>query len=803
MTDWSKNRGFMSWTFRLNDRMFQVLDEYGYKISQMGIFAVKVDINGDFTIDDYHINRIKPYVDKWTHINWLITIRNDGTRSIFEALINNTNGAKDNFLLNLQNLIDSYDWIDGIDIDLERGGAEGNQDNAVILFSDIYSIVHNNNNLHMHVDFPGLTAPNTSLGGEYWCNYEVFEPYFDTVTIMTYGFAWNGSSPGAVSPTSWLDDVYKYVSESITLNKVYMGLAFYGVRWQLYKEPPSDGYRGVSLNYYACKNWLNAVYNHTGDTLPQPFIPFVAYWNWQDMCPYSLLHVYDYLEAVDYEKIDYPMYQLEYKNKPYFVTYGKQQLDKSTGVIVEKTGTSYNSISGFSIGTNFVSPSSSTGEAVYTFNVSSSGTYSILVRVNFQWFNKSRLNISVDGNYQTISAKTFWYPYNRKVHYILHSTKSLSVGNHTITVNCSGSDIGTQFWGFKVCSNADLKHYGGMANYKTKLRKFKDINGNMVKPATGFILTSEHLRRVPDSALVWYEYWRNYSNIPLNFYIIHSGNWSIYNNYLYGSGDISLNFDNFNELHVVARISLIGANNAGIYLGKLYISLDYSNQRIAIYKDSTLIGQYSKSISKNISYQIGFRSRGTNLRIYSGLTNTLIKQISIDTNDDVGYCGIRSDGSISSSLFRLGDAWYYEPYEKYTVKLPNGTYETYGRISRTNITWHNDFEYFKVNSDIEESNTRTETISLDYDFYHSSIMNIDVDNDYEIEVICDDINVWISTLYIGDKDGFSIMYYADARNYLHWANRSAYDYKFYGCSGWSLGQEDLKLWKLMPDIVPN
>ena len=68
---------------------------------------------------------------------------------------------------------------------------------------------------------------------------------------------------------------------------------------------------------------------------------------------------------------------------------------------------------------------------------------------------------------------------------------------------------------------------------------------------------------------------------------------------------------------------------------------------------------------------------------------------------------------------------------------------------------------FTLTSDVEESSTRSESISLDYEFYHSHIMPLECGNDYSAKIIPRDINIWISRLFLGDSDGFSILYYQD------------------------------------------
>ena len=88
---------------------------------------------------------------------------------------------------------------------------------------------------------------------------------------------------------------------------------------------------------------------------------------------------------------------------------------------------------------------------------------------------------------------------------------------------------------------------------------------------------------------------------------------------------------------------------------------------------------------------------------------------------------------------------------------------------------------FTLTSDVEESSTRSESISLDYEFYHSHIMPLECGNDYSAKIIPRDINIWISRLFLGDSDGFSILYYQDVDSLIYWANQAAYRWKLRGC----------------------
>ncbi len=228
-------------------------------------------------------------------------------------------------------------------------------------------------------------------------------------------------------------------------------------------------------------------------------------------------------------------------------------------------------------------------------------------------------------------------------------------------------------------------------------------------------------------------------------------------------------------------------------------------QRLELYEGSTLKGSYSASYAKTAKadlrsnpsvYTIEMRKRGNKVRVYSSTSYTL--RFTATVSSSGGYAGIRSDMPVNCQLLRLGDAWTYEPYERFDVIMPDGTETSYGRIERSNCTWDEEFQVFTLTSDVEESSTRSESISLDYEFYHSHIMPLECGNDYSAKIIPRDINIWISRLFLGDSDGFSILYYQDVDSLIYWANQAAYRWKLRGMCMWSLGQEDMRVWEWLP-----
>jgi hypothetical protein len=191
------------------------------------------------------------------------------------------------------------------------------------------------------------------------------------------------------------------------------------------------------------------------------------------------------------------------------------------------------------------------------------------------------------------------------------------------------------------------------------------------------------------------------------------------------------------------------------------------------------------------------RIRGSTVRVYSGASNALRFTTTV-SGFSGGTAGYQSDQRTVCELLRMGDAWTYEPYERFDVTFPDGSVTQYGRISRSNVTWDEEFQVFTLTADIEESATRSDSISMDYEFYHSAQLDLECGNDYTITVTPKDIDIWISRLFLGDADGFSILYYQDVDSLVYWANQAAYHWGLRGIAIWSLGQEDLRLWEALP-----
>ena len=141
MRDYLKGRKCMVWSFMGNARMYQALRDYGDRLDTVGIFTFSVDATGTLNETGTAVSSILPYVSKWPHIKWMLTIMNDGIASIFTALRENTNGAQDKFMSEIVRIMAKYPWCAGVDIDLEKGGEYANREKANALFANIYRTV--------------------------------------------------------------------------------------------------------------------------------------------------------------------------------------------------------------------------------------------------------------------------------------------------------------------------------------------------------------------------------------------------------------------------------------------------------------------------------------------------------------------------------------------------------------------------------------------------------------------------------------------------------------------------------------
>ena len=206
-------------------------------------------------------------------IHWMLTVMNHGTASIFTALRNNTNGAKDKFLTELVRIMEKYRWCAGVDIDLERGGGYENREAANALFQAIYQTVKTYDSSKLvNICLPGMTGVQGSVGGENWCVYADLNPYCDTALHYVF-MAWRGQAappprypPGVGWRASTITPLLPWPRED------FMGLPGYGWNWQIYDHSgePWRNLPGCFQHLLCRKLWMTGAITSPVTRRPSP-----------------------------------------------------------------------------------------------------------------------------------------------------------------------------------------------------------------------------------------------------------------------------------------------------------------------------------------------------------------------------------------------------------------------------------------------------------------------------------------------------------------------------------------------------
>lgn len=174
-----------------------------------------------------------------------------------------------------------------------------------------------------------------------------------------------------------------------------------------------------------------------------------------------------------------------------------------------------------------------------------------------------------------------------------------------------------------------------------------------------------------------------------------------------------------------------------------------------------------------------------------------------------GAVGIYANNSeIYCSHLGIGTTDRWETLEKFEV-IVDGTTREFGRINRTGYSY-DEFGYL-IYSGLNEKSIRDSTqypfeedatkVSLDYEVTVFDWASWQGRKDVKIK-LCD-AGVWFGELLIGDKEGMSVIWAGDAWSFLDVMNMAVNDYGAKGIGLWAMGQEDPKVWELVPDVVPK
>lgn len=368
-----------------------------------------------------------------------------------------------------------------------------------------------------------------------------------------------------------------------------------------------------------------------------------------------------------------------------------------------------------------------------------------------------------------------------------------------------GRAAGNPIW--SVADNSDPT---AGADYVIRPQQVRDIYGNWVGPKHGINLTLEMLQRAPDSATILDDDARTDGQMSSSLYS-RVGTWTHWRassepralgQYRTTGGRLTFgrNFGT-QALHVQARAQLPAPGFWGVHIGNVRAEINQDGLlRITVNGTTVASMQTSapgtSSTPSSARSVVGLRVRGTHVRAYAARSETSVPlrlEADVDASALDGTAGVWASGSAWFDHIRLGDGWWYQPREAIEVSDGVNTW-LLGRIPRSGVTWDSAGR-FRPDLDVEESETRTESISADWTFKHIQQFPIVAGQQRTIRVRQVDVDVWLGRIFACDAEGARILYYGDAEYLARWGDHAVHDYGLQGIAIWALGQEDVRFWE--------
>jgi spore germination protein YaaH len=495
------NRRIITWThIDTSPNYRNDIEKYNHKIYSIGLhefgvrptgkiynYATKVDYfdaNGNHTGTRFS-SRIEEDMMKYRHIKWFFQMIVFGWSTVKPFLDNTTineegRTPQDQFILELGKLLDLFKTsrysneplpIDGIEMDVEATMSgdpysQGYDVKYINLLKRIKNEVCIPRGLRLRTNSYAMWGDNTPYYYRFH-NYKLFaestdkngNPLLDEVQIMTYDFAWSGSSPGASTPLWWFENVAEWANQcfdpknnpkaKLTIDNVFFGAAGYGNRWGIHDQ--SVVKRGTNVTYHQMLGWQNGHFKHytreNGVYVyhDQPYIYQTAFQDEESKNEVMYPHVYDrfvpkYAEIKEqnggsktatvgtYNRLDYATSFFKDQHpiwtdvkaiatKPSSTSGKARRLPDSRNPNIVKTvdGQDYEFEGYYPLHLSYVEkniydPQGNVIGAVceledeqnarinYNVNIPSAGNYKLIAITNFSWYTEAKLGGYVNGS---------------------------------------------------------------------------------------------------------------------------------------------------------------------------------------------------------------------------------------------------------------------------------------------------------------------------------------------------------------------------------------------------------------------
>jgi spore germination protein YaaH len=330
----------------------------------------------------------------------------------------------------------------------------------------------------------------------------------------------------------------------------------------------------------------------------------------------------------------------------------------------------------------------------------------------------------------------------------------------------------------------------------------RDVDGNWVGPKGPWTLTVELLQRPPDSATIIDDDMRS------GDLYTGTGEWWTDGtlNQWRGPGYLVTKKSWYHDrpLHVMVRFQFPEASAMTLSAPSVSGTLtsDGALTCQAQWPDSrtwtTVIPPVKLSNTPGEGlFTFAFRIRGNHVRVYAGEEEQPPMVMEFDTNLDITNDEVMTyvvvQGPVWVDRIRIGDGWWYQQREAVAVQLGDWQW-TLGRVPRHDVIW-DDAGRFRPINDVEESATRSQDISMDWEFFHIPDFPITLGQSKSLIIRPLDVDCWLGRIFLCDGAGAQIAWYSDATYLAGWMDEARYRWGLQGVALWTLGQEDVRLYE--------
>ncbi len=148
--------------------------------------------------------------------------------------------------------------LKSLNLDLE--GVKYNNKDKFNKFVEMLVDAFHKKNFKLGLSIPAKTENNRDQTWSGAYQYDFLGQMVDSIMVMAYDYHWPGGTPGPIAPLPWVRDVIDYAIIEIPLEKIYLGIGFYGYDWELGSENKARGLvysqiKGLQDKYKTVVEW--------------------------------------------------------------------------------------------------------------------------------------------------------------------------------------------------------------------------------------------------------------------------------------------------------------------------------------------------------------------------------------------------------------------------------------------------------------------------------------------------------------------------------------------------------------------